>query len=65
MKQNAVDKRRRYRIHQRIKRVVKYDARGRSVFTTPEELDGLSGRMTAYVDELRDRFGYNIQTEIR
>ena len=55
----------RYRLHQRIKRVMKYDARNRSVFTTPEELDGLDARMTAYVGELRDRFGYNVQMEIR
>ena len=59
------DNGRRYRLHQRIKRVMKYDARNRSVFTTLEELDGLDGRMTAYVGELRDRFGYNIQMEIR
>lgn len=62
---NLQDNRRRYRLHQRIKRVVKYDARCRSVFTSPEELVVLDGRMVAYVDELRSRFGYNVQMEIR
>lgn len=56
---------RRYKLHQRIKSALRYSAVKKCVFLLPEELDLIEKTQRRAVFELRDKFGYNLQTEIR
>lgn len=62
---NRINHSRRYRIHQRIKNELKYNARQRTVFVVHDEMETLPPRIVNYVKELQAVFGYNIQSEIR
>lgn len=56
---------RRYKLHQIIKGVVNYKAKQKTVFTCENELNKLSEKPLKAIKELANKFGYNIQTEIR
>lgn len=54
-------KRRRYRLHSRIKKFCRMNARSREVFVTELILSSLTKNQTNAINELRDKFNYNIQ----
>lgn len=51
---------RRYHLHQRIKRIAKYDAKHRTVYLFTEDEKLLKNK---YIVELRDKFQYSIQLQ--
>ncbi len=56
--------RRRYRLHQRIKGVLKYSSRERTVYISHLDLELLQPKHKRAIIELSNKFGYNIQTQI-
>lgn len=53
--------RRRYALHRHIRKFTTADAHNRQVNVTQAMYDSLTSKQRAWVCELRDRFGYNIQ----
>lgn len=55
---------RRYKLHVRIKKFTRMDARKRTVFMNEQILSGMDERQQRVLSEIRDSFKYNIQMEI-
>ena len=53
--------RRRYRLHVHVKELTNMNARKREVYVTDRLLSIATPKQRKAIDELRDRFGYNIQ----
>lgn len=55
---------RRYYLHSKIKPFCKIHVRQRSIFVTELIMDGFTTRQQNYINELKNKFNYNIQLEI-
>ena len=53
--------RRRYALHKHIRKFTTTDVDTRQVNITQHLYDTITPKQRAWVDELRDKFGYNIQ----
>lgn len=55
---------RRYRLHGRIRRFARVNTQSRAVFVTEGLLRGLSKQQLQWIDEIKEKYYYNIQFEI-
>ena len=65
MKATTQSKNRRYQLHQVIKGFLSYSSTRKTIFTHEKELEQLLPKQLNALNELRDKFNYSVQLEIR